>query len=879
MKRSLSFLLICATLLSVLLVSCSNNPSISLPGETEFESGTGEEGTTQAETSGTSPGQTGPASGTLEPETNPPEPMPPSRPDATEPILPVYVRASDTVTVNTIDPTSGQAGTPYASAAGRRQYESEPLSGFYLDLEFNPQLPFSVSCFIAQGKVSVLLPAGVDLSRLVAVYDAKGQTLLDEEGTPVESGKTVLNLSRPRTLTLSQSEKAYTVVAETLSTGLPSVCLTTAGFRSISDKINWVDSSFYVGGGDLSVCPYASSENFKTGAQAKGRGNTSWGFPKKGYNIKLESKSSILGLPKHKKYCLISNYQDKSLMRNYLASCLSMAVGMNQTMQVRFVDLWLNGSYHGNYTLIEKIEIDKNSVNIPEYDVGKSPEELGYLLEWDGHVNEVSEERKANWETFGDGIYDPASDAYFVNLDGHWLTFKSPEGEEMEPEMMNYVARKWKKVIAALDSGNEERIRAAIEIESVARWFLVEDLMMNMDASFHSSVYMYLDGQGVFHMGPVWDFDLGAGNANYGTRDTSVAYLENSYIIRKLFKLDFFRDEIYAIWTESYPAVCRSLLELDRVSAMLDLSAMWNFRRWDVLTRIVGANDAWVLNYPTMESQIIYLQAFVRRRMEYIQNLVCGRDYASLASRTSPWKGNGSPDAPYLIESGTDFLRMHAGLHSGNTYEGKYFRQTADLELDFNSTDGKAYTFAGVYDGGGYRIVCRTVGEDACLFPYVSGQIRNLAVWGISIRNNAQAAGLCRSVRPGGVLLNCLVCGEMVSATGSVAGLTSSVHEGAALLNCVVLSELHGNGDVGALTAFVGGTYRQENNYTLSRGSTPGVGDESERPDDLPAAVAKLNRALSGYESEFGLTEGTLCRWTFEDQWPGLVPAEDSQSS
>ena len=894
-KRILAALLLMAMILPGLL-ACGNTdagpsetgtetgntrPESETPGSpaetSEQDTGSGTETETAKETKSpgslaeTSEQDTGSSTETETAKETESETDPAPKP-ASEPTLPNYLKASSVIRENMWNVNSEEAGTAFVDPSQAKTYSSEKIQSFWIRTQENERIPFSVSCHISGGCISAVLPAGIDLSRIVPVFEAGGHTVLDEEGREVASGETALDLTRERTLHLDGDPAVYRVLIENLSTGLPSLSLSTSDFSQISDKVNWIPSRIYIGGGDPSVCSWSQTVPLLVDGAAKGRGNTSWGFPKKGYNVKLESKHSFLGLPSHKKFCLVSNYQDKSLMRNYLGAELSLAVGMKDTMQVRFVDLWYNGKYHGNYTVIEKIEIDKNSINIPKYDPAFQPNEMGYILEWDGHVNEVSGSQKEKWQAFGEGTYDPVADAYFINLDGHWMTFKDPD-ENLTPEMLNYVADRWRKAVQALDEGNEDKIRTYLDPESAAQWFIVEDLMMNMDASFHTSVYMYLDGNGIFHMGPVWDFDLGAGNANYGNRDTSSSYLQGSYIIRKLFKLDFFKDDIYSLWTDSYDRICAALTSMDRMAGILDISAKLNFQRWDVLNKKVGANDDWVLNYTSFDSQIVYLQAFLRRRIAYIQNLIAGEEYSAMVSRKTPWKGSGTQTDPYLIQNETDFLRLVAKLRSRKDCKGEYYLQTADLVLDLNATTDSTSTFAGTYDGGGWKIICETVGGNACLFPYVSGHLRNIQVFGISIRNTEQAAGLCRSVRSGATVVNCAVYGEIYSATHSVAGLTSSIHANAAILNCVIVCDLQGNGSVGGLTAYEGGDYRVENCFAEVSGSKENMTVRTNRiPVELADTANILNASLADWERELNLPSGTLCRWNGDGDALVMIP-------
>ena len=121
------------------------------------------------------------------------------------------------------------------------------------------------------------------------------------------------------------------------------------------------------------------------------RGNASRTFPKKPWRIKFDTKQRVLDAPaKAKKWTLINNYGDKTLMRNLLAFELSRRMGMAYTPYGTAVDVLLNGEYKGCYQLCDQVEINKNRVDITEM----TPEDNqggaltgGYLIEVDAYAN------------------------------------------------------------------------------------------------------------------------------------------------------------------------------------------------------------------------------------------------------------------------------------------------------------------------------------------------------------------------------------------------------------------------------------------------------------------------------------------------------------
>ena len=106
--------------------------------------------------------------------------------------------------------------------------------------------------------------------------------------------------------------------------------------------------------------------------QIKGRGNSTWGFAKKPYNIKLENSSDLLGMGKGKGWCLLANYADRSLLRNRIVYNLAEETGIPFTMDSRNIDLYINGDYMGSYLITEKIEIGKTRVNITDLEEATS---------------------------------------------------------------------------------------------------------------------------------------------------------------------------------------------------------------------------------------------------------------------------------------------------------------------------------------------------------------------------------------------------------------------------------------------------------------------------------------------------------------------------
>ena len=102
--------------------------------------------------------------------------------------------------------------------------------------------------------------------------------------------------------------------------------------------------------------------------QIKGRGNSSWNtYPQKPYKLKLDKKTTLFGFGKSKHWVLISNFNDKCALRNYVASQLAKELGIIG-MEMTWVDVVLNGEAKGCYMLSQQVRVDKNSVDIFDWE-------------------------------------------------------------------------------------------------------------------------------------------------------------------------------------------------------------------------------------------------------------------------------------------------------------------------------------------------------------------------------------------------------------------------------------------------------------------------------------------------------------------------------
>ena len=387
-------------------------------------------------------------------------------------------------------------------------------------------------------------------------------------------------------------------------TNLPTVIINTENAQEIVSKENEISSNVYI----ISENGTNLLSTSETGV--RGRGNASWDqFPKKPYRLKFKSKQSPLGAPASaKKWTLISNYSDKSLMRNILAFEASRRIGQAYTPYCHPVDVIVNGEYRGCYQLCDQVEAAE----------GRVPAKDGYLIEIDAYAwKEVS----AFWSWKGTPV-----------------TIKHPDEDDITDAQRNHIESFFNQMeTAALGSDftdPEKGYRKYLDLESFLRNLLVGDFCGNTDLLW--SVYMYKDAaDGKLYTGPTWDHDLSFDN-DYRSHPINN---NNDFIFltvpspasdavremtRKIVKEDPQAKQMLAeLWTEAYENGSLKTLPdyLDQTYLLLQESQELNFKRWKILNQQVHMNFQALGSY---EAEVQFVKKCIEERLvkfdQYVKN-------------------------------------------------------------------------------------------------------------------------------------------------------------------------------------------------------------------------------------------------------------------
>lgn len=406
----------------------------------------------------------------------------------------------------------------------------------------------------------VLLPGVTDFTSIHLSYSAIAEEVL-LNGEPFVYGS-IVDATRPVTITLVHggAKKDYTLHVH--NTGLPVVSIDTPSSAPIKSKDEWLE------GARMTIRDKDGKLEYDSSLSIRGRGNSTWGYPKKPYALKLDEKSKILSMPSNKRWILLANWKDRTLLRNDAAFWLSSHSGLEYTVSGQFVELMLNGKHQGNYYLCEQIKIGKNRVPIQEMDAFETdPEKItgGYLLELDTYYDEPLRFRS------------PLNLPYQI---------KQPEEDEISDEAYWYI----RNYISELESvlTDEERVlnhdyEEYIDVDSAIEYLIVQELTGNED--FYStwpengphSCYVYKDRDGKLMHGPAWDFDY---NTFMPTRSTWWQGATRTMYYPYLLKDDKFKQRLIEIWDERKNEFKGLSEYLDKMTEYLALSAGANHKMW-----------------------------------------------------------------------------------------------------------------------------------------------------------------------------------------------------------------------------------------------------------------------------------------------------------
>ena len=391
-------------------------------------------------------------------------------------------------------------------------------------------------------------------------------------------------------------------------TNIPLIVINTEGKMNFKKKTEKTD------------CNVIIIENGKIALKQTGdiriRGNSSKDLEKKSFQLHLNEKENILGMPaKAKKWGLLANHMDKSLIRNLVAFKISSLLGQNYSPACKSVDLILDGSFEGNYIICDKIEKGKNRVELDDLDetMNEYPEITGgYLMEIDGFADQ-----------------EPY---HFNSKKGVKVTIKYPDATKNQTAYI----KSWFDDIEQNIYENQNVDK--IDLETFSQFFILNEFCADIDSVWSSYYVTKQRNDDKIHFGPAWDFDLSLDNDHrlYPTNslDTWIFNYGLSsgtfrQFISKLMSCEKTLNAVQQKWrdiTSSTFTKENVFNFIEEQIKYIDESRKLNFKRWDVLNKILQYEAVARGSY---EEEVKHLKEYIEERFMIFGNMILSANTSS----------------------------------------------------------------------------------------------------------------------------------------------------------------------------------------------------------------------------------------------------------
>lgn len=452
-----------------------------------------------------------------------------------------------------------------SSSAFKVMFAGNIMTSFSFMKKGNEGVLCDVEAQIDGNNITLSSPSVTDRSRLVATFVTNGEKVL-VNGTEQISGYSANDFRSPVEYMVVSPNGEMNVYKVTVSgTGLPIVIINTPKAAAVPPKTaDWLAGTYIkIINADGTVDYEGTKDNIR------GRGNSTWSYPKKPYALKLDSKASILGMPKHKRWVLLANWMDRTMLRNRVAFTIAEKTCLEWTPRGEFVEVILNGKHVGNYYLCEQIKVDENRVNINELEETDTEGDAitgGYLMELDTYYDEVNK--------------------FKSSIKGLPYMFKEPDEDVLNSQqfkyMQNYV-NKLEEVLYDDMAFAARKYADYIDIDTYIDWWLVHELTFNGEPNHPKSSYMHKDKLGKLKAGPVWDFDWGT----FVPTNTTLR-LSNAIYYGRLLSDPVFVARVKERWAELKPKFEEIPAFIESEKVRLAKSAEINIGLWPISSRTNG---------------------------------------------------------------------------------------------------------------------------------------------------------------------------------------------------------------------------------------------------------------------------------------------------
>jgi len=380
-----------------------------------------------------------------------------------------------------------------------------------------------------------------------------------------------------------------------------------------------------------------SRDHFKGKITIEIRGSSSQMFPKKSYGFELKDSADqdmdfpLLGMPEEEDWILYAPYTDKTLIRNVITFTLAGQIGDSYVPRCRFGELFLNGKYEGVYVLMEKIKRDKNRVAIAKLKtVDIEGEELtgGYIIKIDKTTGGGGDGWYSNFKNNNQGLQT-------------YYQYEYPKAGEIQKQQKEYIKNYVDEFESAVYNKEFDPVSgysSFINQRSFFDYMIMNEISKNVDG-YRLSTFLYKEKNGKLNAGPIWDFNLGFGNANYykawetfGLQlyaDLEGDHRQNPFWFKTMMNDDYFKNELRCRWDilrENQLSNLRVFEVTDSLINLLAEATDRNFERWPVLNQYVWPN---YYVGETYWKEVNWMKSWLEERLRWLDFAMpgdCGKD-------------------------------------------------------------------------------------------------------------------------------------------------------------------------------------------------------------------------------------------------------------
>jgi spore coat protein CotH len=427
----------------------------------------------------------------------------------------------------------------------------------------------------------------------------------------------------------------------------------------------------------------------------RGRGNSTWWFGEEKRPLRFrfdEPREMLDSSHAHRDWILLANHFDRSLLRNHTALFLAgLLDGMDYVPSNRMIHLYVNDVYMGVYQLTDERDIDPGRVPLT---LNSDPTISEFFLELDGRLTYSPEDEGLSWVMVGRIPFD----------------IRFPGGDLRSQAHAEYVQAYLTQVDMLIRNRNFAELLNLIDIQSFIDFYLVQEFMKNPDVGF-SSVFMTIRGQDDsrrLYMGPIWDFDLAAGNFRNQAYGEWIMYGEYGYSpygltaatrnrwFRHLMRMPQFVELATARWNEiRHDQIDLTIRHIEEFAARHATDFERNFKRHQIMgTRVWEEPDS-IVAITNFSGQVEFLVNWIEARANWLDEFF----------------ENALDNIPAVFAFHTDSKVLLNGENiSFESYliSGYNFFRLRDLAYVLNSTDSR---FSVEWDGLN-NIIFLTRGEE-----------------------------------------------------------------------------------------------------------------------------------------------------------------------